>query len=138
VPFGNFITTFYGILDVTEKRLVYINAGHPPPLLVRASGGIEPVAVTGAALGFPQAAPLRDAYAAFGRGDGLVLFTDGVTEVGPSPDEFFDVEGVQATVRQLWSHDAAAICDGLLDEVVQRAAGPIPDDATVVVAKFTE
>jgi serine phosphatase RsbU (regulator of sigma subunit) len=61
-----------------------------------------------------------------------------VTEVGPSPDEFFDVEGVQATVRQLWSRDAAAICDGLLDEVVQRAAGPIPDDATVVVAKFTE
>ena len=40
--------------------------------------------------------------------------------------------------HELWSHDAAAICDGLLDEVVQRAAGPIPDDATVVVAKFTE
>jgi sigma-B regulation protein RsbU (phosphoserine phosphatase) len=138
VPFGNFITTFYGILDVPEKRMVYINAGHPPPLIVRASGAIEPVAVTGAALGFPQAAPLREAYAVFGQGDGLVLFTDGVTEVGPSPDEFFDVEGVEATVRQLWSRDAAAICDGLLDAVVQRASGSLPDDATVVVAKFTE
>src|SRR4051812_48894934 len=51
---------------------------------------------------------------------------------------FFDVEGVQATVRQLWSRDAAEICDGLLDAVVQHAAGPLPDDATIVVAKFTE
>src|SRR4051812_5172630 len=67
---------------------------------------------SGPALGFPQGAALREAYAVFGDGDGLVLFTDGVSEVGPSPDEFFDVEGVQATVRQLWSRDAAAICDG--------------------------
>jgi sigma-B regulation protein RsbU (phosphoserine phosphatase) len=138
VPFGNFITTFYGIVDVTEKRMVYINAGHPPPLVVRASGAIEPLAVTAPALGLPHGVPVREAYAVFGRGDGLVLFTDGVTEVGPSPDEFFDVEGVEATVRQLWGRDAAAICDGLLDTVVQRAGGSLPDDATVVVAKFTQ
>jgi phosphoserine phosphatase RsbU/P len=117
--------------------MVYSNAGHPPPVVVRASGGIEPLAVTAPALGLPQGVPVREAYVVFAPGDGLVLFTDGVTEVGPSPDEFFDVEGVEATVRQLWACDAAAVCDGLLEAVVQRAGGSLPDDATVVVAKFT-
>jgi sigma-B regulation protein RsbU (phosphoserine phosphatase) len=137
VPSGNFITTFYGIVDVTERRMVYANAGHPPPLLVRANGATELLAVTGPALGFPQAGPIREAYAAFGPGDGLVLFTDGVTDVGASPDEFFDVAGVEAAVRELWpGSDAGAICDGLLRQVVQYGGGPLPDDATVVVAKF--
>jgi serine phosphatase RsbU (regulator of sigma subunit) len=67
----------------------------------------------------------------------LVLFTDGVTDVGASPDEFFDVAGVEAAVRELWpGSDAGAICDGLLRQVVQYGGGPLPDDATVVVAKF--
>ncbi len=136
VPAGNFVTTFYGILDVQERRMVYTNAGHPPPVLVRHDGTIERLAVTGPALGFPHAAPLREAYAIFGAGDGLVLYTDGVTDVGRSPDEFWELDGVEAAVRNLWSQGAQAICNGLLDAVVRHSNGPLFDDATVVVAKF--
>jgi phosphoserine phosphatase RsbU/P len=136
LPSGNFITAFYGIVDITERRMVYANAGHPPPLIVRANGAIEALAVTGPALGFPHVAPMREAYAVFGPGDGLVLFTDGVTEAGPSPDEFFDVSGVEATVRTLWTRNAEAVVSGLLDEVVRRGGGVLSDDATVVVMKF--
>jgi serine phosphatase RsbU (regulator of sigma subunit) len=136
VPSGNFVTTFYGIIDVAERRMVYANAGHPPPLIVRANGEFEPLAVTGPALGFPRVAPMREGYAAFAPGDGLVLFTDGVTDVGPSPDEFFDVAGIEATVGHLWVRDVNQICSGLLDEVVRRAGRVLPDDATVVIVKF--
>jgi serine phosphatase RsbU (regulator of sigma subunit) len=43
----------------------------------------------------------------YGQGDGLVLFTDGVTDAGPSSDQFFDLAGM------LWvpSADAAAFFD---------------------------
>jgi sigma-B regulation protein RsbU (phosphoserine phosphatase) len=136
VPFGNFVTTFYGIIDVPERRMVYANAGHVPPLVVRSTGAVESLATTAPALGLPRTTPFREGYAMFAAGEGLVLITDGVTDVGPSPDEFLDVAGVSATVQQLWRYEAGAICDGLLDEVVRRAAGPLPDDATVVVAKF--
>ena len=136
LPPGNFITNFYGIVDITERRMVYANAGHPPPLAVRRDGTIELLDVTGQALGFPRATAMRESYAAFEPGEGLVLFTDGVTDVGPEPDAFFDVSGVSATVKGLWNRPAADVCQGLLDEVVRRAAGPIPDDATVVVVKF--
>jgi phosphoserine phosphatase RsbU/P len=136
LPSGNFITAFYGIVDITERRMVYANAGHPPPLIVRANGAIEALAVTGPALGFPHVAPMREGYAVFHPGDGLVLFTDGVTDVGPSPDEFFDVAGVQATIRSLWTGDAETIGNGLLDEVARRGGKELSDDATVVVVKF--
>jgi sigma-B regulation protein RsbU (phosphoserine phosphatase) len=136
LPAGNFVTAFYGIVDITERRMVYANAGHPPPLVVRKNGAVEPLAVTGPALGLPHVAPMREAYAVFGPGDGLVLFTDGVTEAGPSPDEFFDVSGVEATVRTLWTRNAEAVVSGLLDEVARRGGGVLSDDATVVVMKF--
>lgn len=116
--------------------MVYVNAGHPPPIVLRASGGIESLAVTGPALAFPNVHPMRDAYVSFEPGDGFVLFTDGVTDAGPSPDEFFDVPGIQATARALWSRSAAEIGQGLLGEATRRAGDARMDDATVVVVKF--
>jgi sigma-B regulation protein RsbU (phosphoserine phosphatase) len=136
LPPGNFITTFYGIIDVTERRMVYVNAGHPPPLLVRANGDTEALSATGPALGFPRFAPIREAYATFAAGDGLVLYTDGITEAGPSPDEFFEIAGVQACVGPLWPRNAADVCQGIFNEAGRRTGGALTDDATVVVVKF--
>jgi sigma-B regulation protein RsbU (phosphoserine phosphatase) len=137
VPSGRFVTTFFGIMDVPERRMVYVNAGHPPPLLVHAAGPIESLPATGPALAFPNVPPMREAYVTFGQGDGLVLFTDGVTDAGPSPDQFFDGAGVETTVRSLWTHSASEIGRGLLAEVKRQAGDTaLRDDATVVVVKF--
>jgi phosphoserine phosphatase RsbU/P len=136
MPSGRFVTAFYGVVDVEERQMVYVNAGHQPPLVVRATGLIEPLAVTGPLLGFPRVSPMREAFVTFGQGDGLVLFTDGVTEAGPSPDRFFDVAGVETTVRSLWTGSAAEIGRGLLEEAKRHAGNTLEDDATVVVVKF--
>jgi phosphoserine phosphatase RsbU/P len=136
MPPGSFITTFYGIVDVTERRLVYVNAGHPPPLIVRATGETEALAATGPALGFPRFTPIREGYATFDSGDGFVLFTDGITEAGPSPDDFFEIAGVQACVGTLWDRSAAEICQGIFEEAGRRSGGVFTDDATIVVVKF--
>ncbi len=136
VPAGRFVTTFYGVLDIPERRMVYVNAGHPPPLLVRADGTFESLAVTGPALAFPSLGPMREASASFEPGDGLVLFTDGVTDAGPSPDQFLDVAGVEALVRSLWDRTASEIGTGVLDAARRHSGGAWTDDATVVVLKI--
>ncbi len=136
LPSSTFITTFYGIVDASGGQMAYINAGHPPPLVVRANGGTEYLETTTTALGFARGAPAQAERVEFGRGDGLVLFTDGLTDVGPSPDEFLDTNGMADLVQRHWAQDVAAICDGVLDEVVRKARGTLPDDATIVVLKF--
>src|SRR5260221_6855725 len=73
VPSGNFVTTFYGIIDVAERRMVYANAGHPPPLIVRANGEFERLAVTRAVLRVPRVAPNREGDAALAPRDRILL-----------------------------------------------------------------
>src|ERR1044072_954215 len=46
-----FIPTFYGLIDVENKRLMYINAGHNPPLLLREDGTSEFLSHGGLPLG---------------------------------------------------------------------------------------
>jgi serine phosphatase RsbU (regulator of sigma subunit) len=72
-----------------------------------------------------------------GAGDGIALFTDGVTEAGPRPEAFFERSGVEAAARDLWSLDASAIGDGSFDAVLRHAEGHVNDDATIVVVKLT-
>jgi sigma-B regulation protein RsbU (phosphoserine phosphatase) len=136
LPPGSFVTTFYGIIDSAERQMIYINAGHPPPLVVRKSGQTEELTPTGPALGFPEIAPMREAYVSFARGEGAVLFTDGVIEAGATPQEFFDLSGVRACVGRLWNRRAGDIVDGILEESRRHGGGSFADDATVVVVKF--
>lgn len=132
MPAGTFITAFYGVVDVGERRMVYANAGHPPPIVVRREGVTELLTPTAAALGFPQTHPIKEGYVNFAPGEGIVLYTDGVTEAGPSPDRFFDLGGLKRVVAARWHSPAAEICNAVLDGVAAHAT----DDATVVVAKF--
>jgi serine phosphatase RsbU (regulator of sigma subunit) len=136
LPPGSFVTTFYGIIDSAERQMMYVNAGHPPPLVVRANGHIEELPATGPALGFPDIAPMREAYVTFARGEGVVLFTDGVSEAGAAAHDFFDRAGISACVQRLWHRRAADIVDGILEDARRHAGGTFTDDATVVAVKF--
>lgn len=136
MPVGAFVTAFYGVVDVHERRMVYANAGHPPGLVLRADGSTEWLPATGAPLGVPQGA-IKEGYVNFRPGDGLVLFTDGVTEAGSGPDTFFELAGIEAAARERRAQSAAEIGEGILEAAAQQAGGRLDDDATVVVLKFT-
>ena len=52
---GRFATFCYARIDAAGRRIVYSNAGHNPPLLVRADGAIERLIEGGMVLGvFPD------------------------------------------------------------------------------------
>ncbi len=69
------------VADPATGELVFTNAGHNPPLLVRAKGGFEQLAGGGMILGIlPMAAYKEIARSRWSRATSLVLFSDGVTE----------------------------------------------------------
>ncbi len=76
-----FVTIFYGHYHISTGELVFANAGHNPPYLVRQNGRIESLGPsTGPMLGVFPEAEYEDAHAVLEPDDLLLLYTDGVTE----------------------------------------------------------
>jgi len=117
------------------RRIVWSNAGHNPPLLLRADGELETLRPCGPALGIVTGARFRDTDQRFAPGDVLVLYTDGVVETRDAAGRFFSVERLVEAARRP-AADAAAIRQNILDALASHArTTPAHDDVTLVVVR---
>ncbi len=83
------VTVFLAVLDPEKRTLQYANAGHNPPMVRRAAGTFESLTRTGSALGVLEELQLSEVTIALGRGDAIVMYTDGVTEArNPRKDDY--------------------------------------------------
>ena len=107
--------------------------GHPPPLVVRAGGPLESVGRPGSLLGLFEDISLHEARTELHRGDAIVLFTDGVTELSVErPDEG------ESMLRSALVAGAAEEAAGIVKTVERTLLDPrgdLRDDAAMVVAK---
>ena len=131
---GRFVTFCYVSVDAAARKLTYANAGHNPPILLRASGRADLLAPTGTVLGvFPDGNYEQGSFA-IAEGDRLVLYTDGITEGrNPAGDEFAEERLLESAAR----HRALSADDmlaAMLRDVEAFNAGVYEDDATLIVA----
>ncbi|MFX1412175.1 MAG: SpoIIE family protein phosphatase, partial [Promethearchaeota archaeon] len=93
-----FVTVFYGILDPATGRLTYSNAGHNPPILLRARDGaaMPTLRKTGTPLGIWAELTWGQQMVQLAPGDSLVLYTDGVTDAENEEVVFFGPERLLA------------------------------------------
>ena len=133
---GMFVTLFYAILDVKERKLRYVNAGHNPPLLIRNGGEVELLRARGIALGVTHYIDLQEAERTLQPGDTIVFYTDGVTEAINAEEEAFGERRLIEIVRENSSLPARGII-GKVEEAVVAFAGKEPqfDDITLLVLK---
>lgn len=76
-----FVTCFYGILETSTGVVNYCNAGHNPPYILRRDGRVEATELTGGlCLGMRAKTVYRAKQIELQDGDGLFLYTDGITE----------------------------------------------------------
>jgi sigma-B regulation protein RsbU (phosphoserine phosphatase) len=129
-----FVTFFYGVVDPARRTLSYSNAGHNPPLLVRADGTVHRLSTGGMVLGIFGETLYEQREIDLRSGDRLVLFTDGITEAeSAAQEEFGDDRLIQAVVDH--RHEAPrAIADHVFATVRDFTAAPFQDDATLIVA----
>jgi sigma-B regulation protein RsbU (phosphoserine phosphatase) len=85
-----FMTLFYGLLDPQTGSLDFVCAGHPFPYLRRAGGEVLELGTGTLPLGMRRGLEVPQSSVILGRGDRLLLFTDGLPEAvnGPSGDSF--------------------------------------------------
>jgi phosphoserine phosphatase RsbU/P len=140
-PDNRFITFFMTVADPATGELVYTNAGHNPPVVVRAASSSGPGfdlldQAGGMILGILPMSVYQESRIVMERGDVLVLFSDGVTEAANPADDEFGEERLAALVAGMKDRPAEEIVDAIHTAVREFTEGaPAADDITVVVAR---
>jgi sigma-B regulation protein RsbU (phosphoserine phosphatase) len=137
---GRFISFFYCTLDTERGVLTYSNAGHYPPMLVHEDDSVERLAAGGPVMGVFADAVYEQQHVNVRRGDRVVLFTDGITEVrAAGADENaadyadFGEERLIALARANRRCSAPLLQARMAEAVSAFAGGTFQDDATLIV-----
>jgi serine phosphatase RsbU (regulator of sigma subunit) len=98
-----FVTLVAAVLDPANHTVTLVNAGHPPPLLyhraTRTAGDAIGHEVAGLPLGIVDGFEYASCQVCLEPGDGILAFTDGVTEAMDVEDVQLQAEGVHAAVQ---------------------------------------
>ena len=131
-----FVTAFYGVLDWRNGVLIFSNAGHNPPLLLRADGTGEGLSEGGVALGVLEDTQYEERPVALADGDVLVMYTDGVSEAEDEHGEQFGPERIARAVRAHREHTARELTQDIVAAVLDWAGEKGPgDDLTLIVIR---
>jgi sigma-B regulation protein RsbU (phosphoserine phosphatase) len=139
-----FVSLFWCFFDRQGSRLRYINAGHLPPLLIRAGAGRntgKPTVIRlddgGPVLGLLPGMRYRQAEVQAEHGDLLVVFSDGILEAANSHDEEFGEARVIASVERQFDRPPGEICSAILADVKAFLGRESPqDDQTLLVIRL--
>jgi sigma-B regulation protein RsbU (phosphoserine phosphatase) len=110
------------------------NAGHPPPLSLKGS----PVATdSGLVLGIQKQEVYTTTHGKFDKGDGLLLFTDGVIEAKNEKNQNYGLEKLRRELISCELRSSAEIVEKILHSVITyRTHLNILDDAAMVAIQY--
>ena len=136
-----FLTVFFGRLCPAQRELSFLNAGHPPGVVLDRDGvQVAELKATLPALGlFPLENVPTPVTITLEPGQLLLLLTDGVSEAAAPSGEEFGRDRAVAVVREQRARPAAEII-GALNDAVRAFSQDQPqgDDITMVVVKSHE
>jgi len=132
-----FITFFWGIFDPDEMTFHYVNAGHNHPFVIRADNSIERLTEGGIILGVVrEALPYQEGTLRLGKGDAVVMFTDGISEAMNTEGVDYTEERMEILLKATSSLSAEGILEKIQSEIARYTSGaPQSDDITLVVMK---
>jgi sigma-B regulation protein RsbU (phosphoserine phosphatase) len=134
-PLGAFATAFLGVYEPGQRRLIYANAGHPPPLLKHASdGSIHTLdEVASYPLGINESETFEEAALQLEPADMVLLYTDGIIEARNKNGDEFGRDRLMRALREAGDRPAGLV--HLLSHAVRKhEQGQSPRDDQTLVA----
>ncbi|AGJ58817.1 PP2C family protein-serine/threonine phosphatase [Streptomyces sp. NPDC047804] len=132
-----FVTALLAEVRPEEETVVMVNCGHPAPMLISRDGTIEfpepPSYALPLGLGIHDGEPAQSHHVGFSPGEQLLLYTDGVTEARDGEGQFYPLKD---RARLLRDDDAQVALEELRGDVVRHAAGPLHDDAAMLLLRY--
>lgn len=133
---NQFITAIYGILDSTNRTFVFSNAGHNPPLLIKADGEYRFVEYGDLPLGMFREVRYHQHFIRFERGQVMVIYTDGITEAVNEHDEEFGQERLAKSILEGIELPAKKLIDHVRKDVADFTERKfLDDDGTLFIVK---
>ena len=125
-----FITAFYGILEPRIGRLIYCNAGHNPPILIRGqkSDAHLELSPNGIALGIDPDATWVAVSKQIEPEDTLVLYTDGVVEANNQVGDFYGMSKLREVIRAITNRPSKWILRAIQEDVLTFQEGTTQSD----------
>ena len=142
-----FVALAYARFDPHQGTLQIANAGLPDPYLLRRSGQIDSVAVTGERLplGIRKGVTYSTVQYAMGPADRLLMFSDGIPEATDHGGDPIGYDGLMRLLEDsgVWARGTAIGTTGrwldrLLDEVSQLTGSILQDDWTAVLLEYRQ
>ncbi|MEV8564468.1 SpoIIE family protein phosphatase [Streptomyces sp. NPDC051322] len=128
------------IAEITsDGGAVFLNYGHPPPLVVRTDGSAHfpepPQYALPLGLGVHEKESPRPFQVDFGPGDQLLLYTDGVTEARDRAGAFYPLGERHQLLKD---PDPEMALETLRRDLVEHTAGPLQDDAAMLLLRYRD
>lgn len=133
---GMFVTAVYGELDMEQGKFTYVNAGHNPPIWVKANGEIEKLTRTAIALGVMEQPNIQERTISISVGDKFFLYTDGLTEAFSSEGELFGDARLMQALASTQAHTSDEVIE-TVEEHLNEFIGLVPlgDDLTMLAIR---
>jgi sigma-B regulation protein RsbU (phosphoserine phosphatase) len=137
VPNGLFASLFFGVFDLEESVLAFVNAGHHYPFLIGAQGEVRDLVQGGTVLGLVEDSTYEQGAVPFRPDDLFVFYSDGITDRSNPQGELFGVERLKEAAARTGTDSSARITlYSLLGELQGWSGGAqAEDDMTLVVAR---
>lgn len=137
---GQFVTVFFGLLDPTSGELIYSNAGHCPPYLMRCANNGELLRLTntGMPLGIDKNQTWEEEIIHIAAGDSIIFYTDGIIESMNISGDFYGEENLQKILQVATCKKVEDLKDALLADVQDFVGlNAQMDDIGIIVIKNT-
>jgi PAS domain S-box-containing protein len=128
-----FVTCWVGVYDAATGQVAYCSCGHEPGIVRRAGGAVEALETTGPPLGVAEGTEYAELSITLSSGDAMLLYTDGISECGPSRREMLGTQGLMRLLAGLEADAGAQVAaDALLRDVSAFTNGVFRDDVAVL------
>ncbi len=129
--------TFFVGRVTKEGKLLFVNAGHNPPMILR-NGEVHRLIGGGLPLGLFAGRPYEVQEFAMQPGDLLLLFTDGVTEANNFEEEEFGEERLLQVIAEHPGEDVRSLCEAVFAAIARYSEGlhSYFDDVTLLLLRL--
>ena len=137
--FDCFFSIVHAMLNIETGRFIYSNAGHMPPMILRAAGRLEMLEKHGTPVGIGFGAAFGQEEKKLHAGDRLILYTDGLIENFGTDGEREGKDRFHAFMEKFRHLPTRDLVDQVFEDASRQRDGAVPsDDMSLITVEYTK